>query len=760
MPKNSLEESTINMSPFKKLTQFNISLDKEIVFHLIDCYPNSPIYSDVLEEYQELEQIVLPLITPVAYLKFACITKEVSLLSEETLPVGTEGIYCIASIGKEVSALSSRYFDDGDYLRGMLTNAVADAYLYQMDTALMEHIKELSSTHHFDIAKKFESPTHLPMRFQKEILETFKKEELMDITVTNGFMFSPVKTTGFFLETRNSNEFHYNSHLCDTCNSKDCRLRKYTSPRITVIGRGKPVIFPYDSKMNLLDNLIHNDIYMSADCGGKGRCKKCKIKVIEGNLEITKDDSIVFSKEELNEGYRLSCKAFAKENCTILLLTGNESDFEVITTTEETTSKIPKIVSPNPIEHYGIGIDIGTTTIAISLFHLMEDTNNDDGNYTNNFEIIETYTTVNKQRMFGTDVISRMQASNEGKKEDLQKCIQTVLLDGIHCLLSSKKEYISNIRGITIAGNTTMIHLLLGYSCKTLGIYPFTPVNLSTLELSFFEVFQTTDFAFPVTILPGISAFVGGDIVSGLYALDFEYKNDISLFVDLGTNGEMAIGNKERILVTSTAAGPAFEGGNISCGVGGIAGAIHTIHIVEDKLQLQTIGNKTPIGICGTGVVELIAELLDHDIIDDTGLLTESFFSNGYEVAKDKDGSPICFTQKDVREMQLAKAAICAGIETLMHHLNVNYSDISTLYLAGGFGYKINIEKAVKIGLLPQELLHNVKTVGNSSLLGCIKYQCDINSKEVTEYIKKHATEINLSADPFFNEKYVDHMMF
>lgn len=748
------------MNPFKKLTQFNISLDKEIVFHLIDCYPNSPIYSEVLEEYEELESLVLPLITPVAYLTFACINNEASLLSEEALPEGTEGIYCIASIGKEVSKLSSRYFDEGDYLRGMLTNAMADAYLYQMDTALMEYIKELSSPLNFDIVKKFESPTNLPMRFQKVILETIKKEELMDITVTDGFMFFPVKTTGFFLETKNSSEFHYKSHLCDTCNSKDCTLRKYAAPRITVIGRGKPVIFPYDSKMNLLDNLIHNDIYLSADCGGKGRCKKCKIKVIEGNLEITKEDGVVFSKEELQEGYRLSCKAFAKENCTILLLAGNESDFEVITIAEEATPKITKVLSPNPIEQYGIGIDIGTTTIAISLFHCIENTNNSDDNYTNNFEIIDTYTTVNKQRMFGTDVISRIQSSNEGKKEDLQKCIQTVLLDGIHCLLSSKKEYISNIRGVTIAGNTTMIHLLLGYSCNTLGIHPFIPVDISTTILSFSEVFHNTDFDFPITILPGISTFVGGDIVSGLYALKFDQKKEISLFIDLGTNGEMAIGNKESILVTSTAAGPAFEGGNISCGVGGITGAIHSVQFKENKLLLQTIGNESPIGICGTGVVELIAEFLANDIIDDTGLFAESFFTTGYEVAKNKEGTSIYFTQKDIREMQLAKAAIHAGIETLMHHYKVTYNDISTLYIAGGFGYKINITKAVTIGLLPKELSHKVQTVGNSSLTGSIQYQCDNDSKAKTEYIKNYAQEINLSIDPFFNERYVDNMLF
>ena len=353
-----------------------------------------------------------------------------------------------------------------------------------------------------------------------------------------------------------------------------------------------------------------------------------------------------------------------------------------------------------------------------------------------------------------------MQASNNGKKQELRECIQKDLLSGIQAVVAKTGIEKEQIQKLAIAGNTTMGHLLLGYSCETLGIFPFTPVNINTIVLPFEEVLESDYLKIPVILLPGISTYVGADIAAGLLACDYDRAEKPSLLIDLGTNGEMAIGNKDKILVSSTAAGPAFEGGNISCGVGSIAGAICNIEGVGDQLTFKTIGDKPPVGICGTGVIEIVSELVKAGLVDETGLLDEEYFETGYQIAEDNAGNKINFTQRDVREIQLAKAAVRAGIEILVRRYGVGYEEIDTVYLAGGFGYKINIGKAIEVGLLPKELEGKIKAIGNSSLGGAVKYLTQNNTPDRMKHIIETSDEINLSNDKDFNDLYVEYMYF
>ncbi|MDD3173562.1 MAG: ASKHA domain-containing protein, partial [Herbinix sp.] len=515
-----------------------------------------------------------------------------------------------------------------------------------------------------------------------------------------------------------------------------------TNYNITVTGRGDAVHIECGVKENLLEAMIRQGIFVSASCGGRGTCGKCRLQLIKGKLDISTFDRAVFSEGELKEGYRLSCKAIPKSDCTIKLTTGDEADFEVITDCQK-TAKAKSIIA----EDCAIAIDIGTTTIVVTLIELSS------GN------ALWTYSTVNKQRVYGADVITRIQASNAGKKDALRESIQKDLLVGIRTVIGKTGIIKEKIKKVTIAGNTTMGHLLLGYSCETLGFYPFIPVNIKETILSFEEVMGCDELEVPVVLLPGISTYVGGDIVAGLLSCNFDITQAPCLLIDLGTNGEMAIGNKDKIIVTSTAAGPAFEGGNISCGVGSIAGAICNIDI-EEKLNYRTIGDKTPIGICGTGVIELVFELIKAGLVDDTGLLEETYFEDGYTVATDETGKRITFTQRDIREIQLAKAAVRAGIELLIRRYEISYEDIDTVYLAGGFGYKVNIEKAVGIGLLPKELTGKIKAIGNSSLGGAIKYLLEDKAVDRMKHIIGVTSEINLSNDKDFNELYINQMYF
>jgi uncharacterized 2Fe-2S/4Fe-4S cluster protein (DUF4445 family) len=386
---------------------------------------------------------------------------------------------------------------------------------------------------------------------------------------------------------------------------------------------------------------------------------------------------------------------------------------------------------------------------------------------------------VNPQRVYGADVISRMRASKEGTLEQLRDIIRSSLSEGIISAIREVGIEASQLKQIAIAGNTTMIHLLMGYSCETLGVYPFLPVNIDTITLKFKDLFfqdlrlvnKYNNFSeegnnllqliqeLPVVILPGISTFVGGDIVAGLAVCGYHTSEEICLLIDLGTNGEIAIGNKERILVTSTAAGPAFEGGNISCGVGSIPGAISRVSLEADHITLETIGEQKPIGICGTGVIELVSELFRNGVIDETGLLIEEYFKSGYPIVESEEVS-IRFTQKDIRELQLAKAAVRAGIEVLLKRYGVTYQQLEKVYLAGGFGFYLDIDKAIKISLLPEEFRDKIFLSGNSSLAGAVQYASNTDFTKRVEDILAKSQEIHLSNDEDFNKLYLEYMSF
>lgn len=376
-------------------------------------------------------------------------------------------------------------------------------------------------------------------------------------------------------------------------------------------------------------------------------------------------------------------------------------------------------------------IDIGTTTIVFE--RVCNGTR-------------KVYTAINRQRRFGADVISRIEASNAGRLKELMQLVLYQIAEGKSKLYGNKQP-----DTIIISANTTMVQLLLGCSCKNLGKYPFTAECMDFVKTDFNLLMGRGAGGASVTILPSISAFVGGDIVSGLYMCDFDTSERIRLFIDLGTNGEMAIGNRNSILVSSAAAGPAFEGGRISCGVGSVDGAV----CGANEGVITTINNKPPVGICGTGIVELTAELLKNGIIDKTGLLSEKYFEKGYPVTDN-----IYFTQRDIREVQTAKSAVRAGIEILIKNYGCSIEDIESVYIAGGFGCRLNIAKACAIGLIPYKLKDKCIAIGNSSLGGAVKYgSCGDGDKRI-EYIRSVSKELVLSLDGEFNEKYINYMNF
>lgn len=518
---------------------------------------------------------------------------------------------------------------------------------------------------------------------------------------------------------------------------------------------------------NLLQILMEQISGLSAPCGGAGRCGKCAVLVKKGTFAVSEEDRRHFSKEELLQGYRLACRAVVSGDFEAVWMGQQEEDMEVLTEAgsiaqiesefkkEKKAGRIgereQEKTGKNSAQRHAdsaqiLAIDIGTTTLAFGVYEA------ESG------KLLAHEAGLNHQRAFGSDVIARIQASNEGEKKRLQELVRADLKKGIEDLTASGRMDIKTLTNTVIAGNTTMIHLLMGYSCEGLGVVPFTPYSLDAVHSTLEEICGVQSSC-PVTVFPGISAFVGGDIVSGMLAVELLKKEKPCLFLDLGTNGEMALGNNKKLLVTSTAAGPAFEGGNISCGIGSIPGAICHVKI-ENGVQTETIGGMPPVGICGTGVVETVAELLKAEELDETGLLEETYFEEGYLLATDPAGRPISFTQKDIREIQLAKAAIRAGLETLLVRFGISYEDVGEVYVAGGFGYKLDLKKAVEIGMLPEELLDKTVAVGNTSLQGASYLALGRYNIEETEEIAGSAEEISLANDKNFQDFYMEYMLF
>ncbi|PHV69666.1 ferredoxin [Sporanaerobium hydrogeniformans] len=734
------------MSDITIVKQFENVIKQEEVFKLIDCYKESDIYEEVVEEYEEVKQNVLSLLEPygVFGVEKTCEERDI-----EALQGKKECIYVALTIGNKVTQYSNALFKEGDYLKGMLVDAIADAYLFSMEKGMEESIRQVCAKHKRGIEKRLEAPHDIPMTFQKKIWESLQLKERLNIDLSDGYMFNPVKTIGYVLVLSEDEKLFEIQHDCSKCPSINCKNRRIPTVQIEVLNEEGSHKISCKKGENLLEVLRRNKIFPNAICSGKGVCGKCKVRVVSGELPLTEADSKKLMESEINQGYRLACMAQVQQPLTVEVLRA-DAHFEVLTHYEEENKvALEQSEVDNRIEKdYIIAIDIGTTTLAVGI---VEEATG---------KMTDITSAVNRQRAYGADVISRIQASNEGKGKVLQELIRQDLWQGIEVVIKKGNISKERIKRVVIGCNTTMGHLLMGYSCETLGVFPFTPVNIGTIRGSFKEILGREDLECEVILLPGISTYVGGDIVAGLLACHFETRQEVALFVDLGTNGEMALGNKDKIICAATAAGPAFEGGNILWGTGSIEGAISRVHFKEGTMQYETIGQKPPAGLCGTGVIELVAELVKQELIDETGLLEEDYFEEGYPIATTLDGESIVLTQKDIREIQLAKSAIRTGIEILLESYGVTYDQVETVYLAGGFGFNLDKDKAITIGLFPEAFKNKIKIVGNSSLGGAIYYGTHKEAEENVEHIGKVAEEVNLSTNKNFNEFYMEHMIF
>jgi uncharacterized 2Fe-2S/4Fe-4S cluster protein (DUF4445 family) len=414
---------------------------------------------------------------------------------------------------------------------------------------------------------------------------------------------------------------------------------------------------------------------------------------------------------------------------------------------------------------YGLAIDIGTTTVVVYLVELLGGA------------VVDHRAALNDQKRYGADVISRIEAV-AGQPKGSLLLQQTIVrqLDRMAAELCQVHSIpADSLIELCAVGNTTMLHLLLGVDPASIAVAPFTPVFTESLscpvsQLGFTHISDTT------LCVPGsIASYVGADITSGVFASGITRQTKPVLFLDIGTNGEIALWDGAQLHCCSSAAGPAFEGASILHGTGGVTGAVSSVRWVKDdqgkpRILYQTIGESLPIGICGSGIIDATAALLELGLVDDTGamldarddcsqLIIATPTGNAFSIVSATD-HPVYLTHKDVREVQLAKAAIAAGIRTLLHESGLSLENLCAVVIAGGFGSYIDIGKAQRIGLLPPVDPAIISSVGNAAGKGAVLSLLDPKAYEAMEQIIHQARYTELSSSPQFMEYYIDEMTF
>ncbi|MBZ5514383.1 MAG: ASKHA domain-containing protein [Acidobacteriia bacterium] len=467
-------------------------------------------------------------------------------------------------------------------------------------------------------------------------------------------------------------------------------------------------------------------------CGGRARCKGCRVRVVQGTLPITPEQEALLTPEELAAGWRLSCTAKAESDLTLEL-----GQWEAAILADNSIFEF----TPRP--GLGVAIDLGTTTIVAQLLDLTS------------AHVLAVRSALNMQARYGADVMSRV---NFGLKAEgltrLTALVRRQLGKLVEELLAAAGQSQARLENLTVVGNTAMHHLFCGIDVTPLSRYPFEP------EQDGLQVLRSSDLGWDldgdplVRFLPCLGGFVGSDILAGILATKLSESEALVGLVDLGTNGEIVIGNRQRLLCASTAAGPAFEGARISTGMRAATGAISKVTLEAGRLQCHILGNVAPRGICGSGLVDAVAAGLDLGLIEPSGRLRDG--ANRTLMLS----SPVALTQSDIRELQLAKGAIAAGTRLLLARWGAEAKDLTRLYLAGAFGNYINRTSARRIGLLdfPIEM---VKPAGNTALLGA-KLALFNRRQEDFHYspLRAKCQHVSLNTEPGFQEVFVQEMAF
>ncbi len=505
--------------------------------------------------------------------------------------------------------------------------------------------------------------------------------------------------------------------------------------------------------MTLYELLAGAGYYIDAPCGGNAKCAKCLVKA-EGALSAPSEAELKLLGKRQG---RMACLTKIYGDCEIYLSSGEEG--------------ISVSIEGEPIEYafspwgetpgLGAAIDIGTTTVVCYLYDLSSGLR------------VATTGGVNRQRSRGADVISRIShcMTHEGGREELSELIWSQLSQMLSQLAERVGKSGADIVALSVAGNTTMSHLFAGLNPKGLSAMPFKPESMFgedfmpdlSMELGISPRAE-------VFILPAVSAFVGGDIAGAALAAGLDKATGDIVLIDIGTNGEIVLASGGNLYSCATAAGPAFEGADISCGMGGTEGAIGRVYMCDEELCVDVIGDVQARGICGSGLIDALALMLDIGAVDETGRLLprDEAPQAALPFLEEDSAGDIAFaltenvrlTGRDIRKLQLAKAAIAAGTQTLLDEAGISPENVDRMYIAGGFGNHINAQSAGKIGLYPMGVESRSIAIGNAAGMGAAAVLCSAQARTAISELARAMKYIDLSSDPRFMVHYVEQMMF
>jgi uncharacterized 2Fe-2S/4Fe-4S cluster protein (DUF4445 family) len=584
----------------------------------------------------------------------------------------------------------------------------------------------------------------------------------------------------------------------------------------------------------IFDAASWNGIAIDSTCGGYGTCKKCKVKILSGDVPVGPIDPRAFTPAELADGWRLACRAGAREDLVVEVpplqtrpkaamvgvgrhvilrpavvkrhliideptLEDQRSDLQRVldglddleptvsigmlrelgTTMRAAKFDVTAVVCDRELialepgdttaRRYAIAFDLGTTTVVATLLDL------------DNGQPVAVRSMLNRQQPYGADVITRISATmmDSGALQALRDRAHETLAELTGEVLAEADVAPAEVYEITVCGNVTMMQLALGIDPEPLSMAPFVVAAHQLPPVSAFDFGVEVHPRAPAFVFPSLGAYVGGDIVAGMLASGLTRDRRLRLYIDVGTNSEMALGSVDRVLATAAPAGPAFEAAQIRCGMRAADGAIEGVKIGADDLTLEVIGDCEPVGMCGSGLVDAVAELVQSGLLDRSGRFIpdedaqEQFPALAQRLTKigeervfvlqwrgDDPADSVFLSQRDVRELQFAKASIATGWDILLRELGVDASEISQVLLAGSFGAYLTPLSAVRIGLVPRMALPRIVSAGNVAGEGAKIAALSLRERAEAESILREVEYVELSGRADFNDLFIDQLAF
>ena len=583
------------------------------------------------------------------------------------------------------------------------------------------------------------------------------------------------------------------------------------------------------SGVTLFDAASWNGIAIDSTCGGHGTCRKCKVRVVDGEVPVSRLDPRAFDPDELRAGWRLACMAPAEGDVEVEVpplvtrpkaatvgvgrqvilrpavqkrvvelaeptLTDQLSDLERLLAALDDLEprvdlhalrKLPGVLRSSDFRvtavlvddvlvdvepgdttgrAFGIAFDLGTTTVVATLLDLVTGTP------------VAVGSMLNRQQPFGADVITRISATmlDPDALARLTAAAQATLdeLAGEVCADAGVER--REVYEIALAGNATMTALALGIDPEPLGVAPFVPATRTLPELRAADLGVVVHPGARATVFPALGAYVGGDVVAGMLASGMDRDKRVRLFVDVGTNCEIVLSDGDRLLATAAPAGPAFEGAAIRCGMRAAPGAIEAVAIVDDDVVLQVIGDVAPAGLCGSGLVDAVAALVDAGFVDASGRLVDAVAVHGSQPGLARrlvtvDGERVFLldeatgtylSQRDIRELQFAKAAIATGWRLLVEEAGLHAADVQQVLLAGSFGSFLSPGAAVRIGLVPALPVLRIVSAGNVAGEGAKMALLSLRERAGAQRLVEEVRYVELSDRPDFNDRFIDELAF